>query len=182
MSHNVIDPKAFRQVLGHYPTGVTVVTTVDAEGVPRGLTANSFTSVSLDPPLLLVCLGKATASHPVFMASTHFAVNVLADTQRDTSNLFASKASDKFEQAAWQPAASGAPLIDDSLAWFDCRVHQRIDAGDHTILIGQVQAMGQRSGRPLGYCQGGYVGLQALPSATPNTPTAPGAPTAPQPA
>lgn len=167
MSHDVIDPKALRQVLGHYPTGVTVVTTVDADGLPRGLTANSFTSVSLTPPLLLVCLGKATASHPVFMGSTHFAVNVLADHQRDTSNLFASKASDKFEQAAWQPAASGVPLIDGSLAWFDCTVHQRIDAGDHTILIGQVQAMGQGSGRPLGYCQGAYVGLQALPSTAP---------------
>jgi flavin reductase (DIM6/NTAB) family NADH-FMN oxidoreductase RutF len=165
MSHDVIDPKAFRQVLGNYPTGVTVVTTVDADGTPRGLTANSFTSVSLDPPLLLVCLGKTTASHPVFMASTHFAVNVLAEDQRDTSSLFASKAPDKFEQAAWQCGPAGSPLIDDSLAWFDCSVHQRVDAGDHTILIGEVKAMGQRSARPLGYCQGAYVSFQLAQAA-----------------
>ncbi len=155
-----IDPKAFRQALGNYPTGVTVVTTVDADGTPRGLTANSFTSVSLDPALILVCLGKTTASHPVFMQADRFAVNILADDQRDISGLFASKSPDKFAQAAWHTGATGAPLIDGSVAWFDCTVHQRVDAGDHTILIGQVQDMGQRTARPLGYCQGAYVGFQ----------------------
>jgi flavin reductase (DIM6/NTAB) family NADH-FMN oxidoreductase RutF len=155
-----IDPKAFRQALGNYPTGVTVVTTVDADGTPRGLTANSFTSVSLDPALILVCLGKTTASHPAFMQADRFAVNILADDQRDVSGLFASKSPDKFAQAAWRTGTTGAPLIDGSVAWFDCTVHQRVDAGDHTILIGQVQDMGQRTARPLGYCQGAYVGFQ----------------------
>ncbi len=155
-----IDPKAFRQALGNYPTGVTVITTTDTDGTPRGLTANSFTSVSLDPALVLVCLGKTTASHPVFMQATHFAVNILADDQRDVSNLFASKSPDKFAQAAWHAGQTGSPLIDGSVAWFDCSVHQRVDAGDHTILIGQVQDMGQRTARPLGYCQGAYVGFQ----------------------
>jgi flavin reductase (DIM6/NTAB) family NADH-FMN oxidoreductase RutF len=160
-----IDPKAFRQALGNYPTGVTVVTTTDVDGTPRGLTANSFTSVSLDPALVLVCLGKSTASHPVFMAATHFAVNILADDQREVSGLFASKAPDKFAQAAWHTGVTGAPLIDGSVAWFDCTVHQRVDAGDHTILIGQVQDMGQRTARPLGYCQGAYVGFQLAQAA-----------------
>ncbi len=155
-----IDPKAFRQALGNYPTGVTVVTTVDADGTPRGLTANSFTSVSLDPALILVCLGKTTASHPVFMQAERFAVNILAEDQRDISGLFASKSPDKFAQAAWRTGTTGAPLIDGSVAWFDCSVHQRVDAGDHTLLIGQVQDMGQRTARPLGYCQGAYVGFQ----------------------
>ena len=160
-----IDPKAFRQALGNYPTGVTVVTTVDADGTPRGLTANSFTSVSLDPALILVCLGKTTASHPVFMQADRFAVNILADDQRDVSGLFASKSPDKFAQAAWRTGTTGAPLIDGSVAWFDCTVHQRVDAGDHTILIGQVQDMGQRTARPLGYCQGAYVGFQLAQAA-----------------
>jgi len=102
-----IDPKAFRQALGNYPTGVTVVTTVDADGTPRGLTANSFTSVSLDPALILVCLGKTTASHPVFMQAERFAVNILAEDQREVSALFASKSPDKFAQAAWHTGASG---------------------------------------------------------------------------
>lgn len=155
-----IDPKAFRQALGNYPTGVTVVTTTDADGTPRGLTANSFTSVSLDPALVLVCLGKSTASHPVFMQAAHFAVNILAEDQRDISGLFASKAPDKFSQAAWHAGTTGAPLIDGCVAWFDCSVYQQVDAGDHTILIGQVQDMGQRTARPLGYAQGAYVGFQ----------------------
>ncbi|AWI55593.1 flavin reductase (plasmid) [Aquabacterium olei] len=155
-----IDPKAFRQALGNFPTGVTVVTTVDTDGTPRGLTANSFTSVSLDPALVLVCLGKTTASHPVFMEADRFAINILAEDQRDISGLFASKSPDKFSQAAWHPGTTGAPLIAGAVAWFDCTVHQRVDAGDHTILIGQVQDMGQRTARPLGYCQGAYVGFQ----------------------
>jgi flavin reductase (DIM6/NTAB) family NADH-FMN oxidoreductase RutF len=163
MSH--IDPKAFRQALGNYPTGVTVVTTRDADGTPRGLTANSFTSVSLAPALILVCLGKNTASHPVFQQSAHFAVNILADDQREVSGLFASKQPDKFSQAAWHDGHTGSPLIDGSLAWFDCKVHQRIDAGDHTILIGEVLDMGQRTARPLGYCQGAYVGFQLAQAA-----------------
>ncbi|MDI1347879.1 flavin reductase family protein [Aquabacterium sp.] len=160
-----IDPKAFRQALGNYPTGVTIVTTKDDDGTPRGLTANSFTSVSLDPPLILVCLGKTTASHPVFMQSEAFAVNFLADDQRDVSGLFASKSPDKFGQAAWREGHTGSPLIDGSVAWFDCTVHQRVDAGDHTILIGQVAEMGQRTARPLGYCQGAYVGFQLAQAA-----------------
>lgn len=160
-----IDPKAFRQALGNYPTGVTVVTTREADGTPRGLTANSFTSVSLTPALILVCLGKNTASHPVFLASEHFAVNILADDQREVSGLFASKQPDKFSQAAWHAGHTGSPLIDGSLAWFDCKVHQRVDAGDHTILIGEVLDMGQRTARPLGYCQGAYVGFQLAQAA-----------------
>lgn len=155
-----INPREFRDALGCYPTGVTVVTTVDETGEPRGFTANSFTSVSLDPPLLLVCVAKSAHSHPVFTQAEVFSVNVLSDQQRDVSGLFASKAADKFQKAAWSASALKTPAIHDSLASFHCTKAQQIDAGDHTILIGQVQAFSTAAGTPLGYCRGAYVTYQ----------------------
>jgi len=162
---STFDAADFRKALGAYPTGVTIVTTLSADGVPRGLTANSFTSVSLDPPLVLVCLGKSTSSHAVFTATDRFAVNVLAEDQRAVSSLFASKSPDKFAQAAWHAGDTGAPLIDGAAANFDCRVHQQVDAGDHTILIGRVVAVDHQPQRPLGYCRGAYVGFDLVQQA-----------------
>lgn len=152
--------KKFRDALGCYPTGVTVVTTTDANGDARGFTANSFTSVSLNPPLLLVCLAKTAHSHAVFSASGSFAINVLSEKQRDVSGLFASKAPDKFEQVEWVKGHANVPLIQGSLAMFQCETHERVDAGDHTILIGRVVDFASDSGRPLGYCRGAYVAYQ----------------------
>lgn len=155
-----IDPAEFRKALGCYPTGVTVVTTRDAGGVARGFTANSFTSVSLSPPLVLVCLAKAAHSHDVFVATERFAINVLAEDQKSVSSLFASKQPDKFQRCAWHDGSTGSPLIDDTVAAFECRTHQCVEAGDHTILIGEVLALQQGPARPLGYCRGAYVGYQ----------------------
>lgn len=157
-----IDPRAFRRALGSFLTGVTVVATLQGDGSPRGFTANSFTSVSLDPPLVLVCIAKTAASCDVFATAPHFSVNILAEHQASISTLFASKAADKFAQAAWRPGPAGSPIIDDVSAWFDCQRHQVVDAGDHMILIGRVVGFKERPANPLGYCRGAHVtfGLQ----------------------
>lgn len=156
------DARAFRKALGSFLTGVTVITTLQEDGVPRGFTANSFTSVSLDPPLVLVCIAKAAASCPVFTAASHFAVNILAEQQASLSMLFASKSADKFAQTAWRRGPAASPIIDGVAAWFDCYRHDVVDAGDHVILIGRVAGFAARPANPLGYCQGAHVtfGLQ----------------------
>jgi flavin-dependent trigonelline monooxygenase, reductase component len=152
-----IDPVALRRAFGTFVTGVTVITTRDAQGRPRGMTANSFTSVSLDPPLLLVCIGKGASSYPVFQESGHFAVNLLHDGQIDVSNLFASKSIDKFASVVHDAVHTGAPVLTDCLTWFDCTVHNCVDAGDHAILVGRIQAFGTSPADPLGFCRGRYA-------------------------
>ncbi|MBV9734858.1 MAG: flavin reductase family protein [Acidisphaera sp.] len=157
-----IDARAFRRALGSFLTGVTVVATLQEDGSPRGFTANSFTSVSLDPPLVLVCIAKTASSCPVFTAAPHFSVNILAEHQASVSMLFASKAADKFAQGAWRRGPAGSPIIDGVAAWFDCYRHDVVDAGDHVILIGRVAGFEERPANPLGYCKGAHVtfGLQ----------------------
>jgi flavin reductase (DIM6/NTAB) family NADH-FMN oxidoreductase RutF len=155
----MFDPRELRSAFGTFMTGVTVVTTVDEAGRPRGFTANSFTSVSLDPPLLLICIGKQAASCETFCKAAGFAVNVLAESQKPVSNIFASKRPDKFAEVAWRKGPGGSPLIEESLAWFDCARHQVIDAGDHVVIIGAIEAFGSRDANPLGYARGGYVTL-----------------------
>lgn len=152
-----IDRSELRKALGTFVTGVTVATTIDADGRPRGLTANSFTSVSLDPPLVLVCVGSQAASHGAFHGCQRFAVNVLSEQQQEASMLFASKAVDKFERASWRPGIDGMPILHDALGWFDCRTHDRIVAGDHTIIVGKVEDFGHGPHRPLGFFRGSYV-------------------------
>lgn len=160
-----VDPVALRQAFGTFVTGVTVITTHDANGNPRGMTANSFTSVSLNPPLLLVCVGKSAASHDAFAASEYFAVNLLHEAQVDVSGTFASKSPDKFHTVNHDTVHTGAPILTDSLTWFDCTVDQRIDAGDHLVLIGQVRAFGTSPKLPLCFCRGRYANIQdPLPS------------------
>jgi flavin reductase (DIM6/NTAB) family NADH-FMN oxidoreductase RutF len=157
MLATTIDPLALRKAFGTFVTGVTVITTRDASGQPRGMTANSFTSVSLDPPLLLVCIGKSAASFSVFERSDSFAVNLLHEEQTALSNLFASKSSEKFAALSHDRIHTGAPILTDCLTWFDCTVHDRVDAGDHLILIGAVQAFGTSPSAPLGFCRGRYA-------------------------
>ncbi|MGF6653992.1 flavin reductase (DIM6/NTAB) family NADH-FMN oxidoreductase RutF [Paraburkholderia youngii] len=165
MAESIIAPTAqpafdivdFRRALGAFVTGVTVVTTVQADGSPRGFTANSFTSVSLDPPLILVCVAKTAASYAVFSDTHRFAASVLAEDQKHVSGVFASKAADKFAQVPWSTRKTGAPVMDGSAASFDCTTHQVVDAGDHIILIGRVVDFVQTSSSPLGYCRGAYV-------------------------
>lgn len=156
------DPKALRHAFGGFATGVTVITTRQPDGTPRGFTANSFTSVSLDPPLLLVCLAKTAHSADVFATAPHFAVSVLAENQKAVSGLFASRAPDKFDQCAWTPGPADMPLIDGALARFTCARHQLVDAGDHLILIGRIEHFATAEGQPLGYFRGNYfsVGIE----------------------
>ncbi len=154
-----LDPRALRNAFGTFATGVTVATTRQPDGTPRGFTANSFTSVSLDPPLLLVCLAKTASSAQIFAEAPHFAVNVLAEDQKAVSGLFASRTPDKFGHCAWTPGPADMPLIDGALASFTCSRHHLVDAGDHLILIGRVQAFTTSEGQPLGYFRGNYFSI-----------------------
>lgn len=156
---DAFDAKSLRNAFGSFMTGVTVVTTMEANGEPRGFTANSFTSVSLDPPLLLICIAKTASSCAAFSKTPGFAVNILAEDQKAVSGIFASKRPDKFADVAWQKSANGQPVISGSLSWFDCARREVIDAGDHIILLGAIRGFGTREANPLGYARGGYVTL-----------------------
>lgn len=151
-----IDKQTFRSALGRFAAGVTVVTTVGRDGAPCGLTATAFTSVSLDPPLILVCIDKRAESYPHLMEADAFGVSFLEAGQQETSNRFARSGTDKFAGVTTHTGATGAPWIDGALAHLDCRTAQRVDAGDHTIFIGQVEAAEVFSGEPLVYYSGAY--------------------------
>ena len=149
-------PLEFRRALGAFMTGVTVVTTMTSENEPRGFTASSFTSVSLSPPLILVCIDKNAASYTTFAASTRFTVNILAEYQAEISTRFASKSADKFAGIEWCTRSGSGPIIIGSAAWIDCNVHQKVDAGDHVILIGRVLQFESTPIAALGYWRGTY--------------------------
>jgi flavin-dependent trigonelline monooxygenase, reductase component len=155
-----LDPRDFRRALGGFVTGVTVVTTTDDSGRPRGFTANSFTSVSLDPPLILACIARSAGSYSTFAGARHFAVNILSEGQREISSLFASAWVDRFASAQWRLGELGVPLLENTVAWFECCMHDRVEAGDHLILIGRVQTYGHSTASPLAYCRGAYVSFQ----------------------
>lgn len=146
-----------RRAFGSFATGVTVVTTRDEIGRPVGFTANSFASVSLEPPLLLVCLANGMRSFPVFASAQAFAVNILAEDQQELSRTFASRGIDKFAATAWHQQATGSPLLEGVVAWFDCRVHDLVAAGDHAIMIGSIEAYAYNDRAPLGFCAGAYL-------------------------
>lgn len=152
-----IERQAFKKVLGSFAAGVTVVTTCGDDGKPYGLTATAFTSVSLDPPLVLVCVDKRSESHPHFHNSRVFAVNFLAHGQEDHSQRFATSGGDKFGDLATERGTTGAPLLPDTLGYVDCSVVDVIEAGDHTIFIGLVEAAEVRdTHHPLLYFRGKY--------------------------
>ena len=157
MTDKSIDPLDLRRALGTFATGVTVVTTVDGDGAPRGFTANSFTSVSLEPPLILVCLAKSASSCPVFTSAQSYAVNILSEEQKSVSTVFSSRSEDRFAAIDWSTRTTGCPVIDGVVAWLDCRMHDVIDAGDHVILIGHIVDYDYAAASPLGYCRGAYV-------------------------
>lgn len=149
----------FRAALGQFATGVTIVTTRDAQGHTVGLTANSFNSVSLDPPLVLWSLAKRSSSLAAFKGGTHFCINVLTHEQRLLAERFASKAIDRFDGVAWRSGAGGAPIIDGAAAVFECFHHSHHDAGDHIIFIGQVERCDRRLGSaPLVFHGGRFIG------------------------
>lgn len=150
------DARALRDAFGAFLTGVTVVTTVDDAGAPIGFTANSFTSVSLDPPLLLVCLAKTSRNYAALTSARGFAVNILSEGQKDVSNTFARPVEDRFASVKWQSGPFGSPVFGDVAAWFDCAMHEVVDAGDHVILIGRVEGFDNSGKAGLGYARGGY--------------------------
>ena len=149
-------PQALRAALGRYATGVTLITCLDAEGAAVGLTANSFASLSLDPPLVLWSLRKASGSRAAFEVARHFAINVLAETQVDLSRRFASAAvPDKFAEGAWAPGLGGVPVLAGCAAVFECLADACHDIGDHLLLIGRVQRLADLAVSPLVF-QGGH--------------------------
>lgn len=154
-----LDAKALRNAFGSYMTGVTVITTMTDDGTPIGFTANSFTSVSLEPPLLLVCPAKTLSSFAVFAHCKHFAVNILSEDQQHISNIFAGSKEDRFSQINWHTDAQGNPIIDGALTHFSCKTERNLEAGDHHILLGEVLDFTAREGRGLGYAAGGYFSL-----------------------
>lgn len=160
-----LDPLALRRAFGAFMTGVTIVTTRDADGAPRGFTANSFTSVSLDPPLLLICIGAGASSRPAFEAATGFAVSILAEDQAAAASAFASRGVDRFAEVAHRDGPQGRPIIEGAAAWFDCDVERRVEAGDHLILIGRIRAFDSTDANGLGYARGGYFTLSAAHAA-----------------
>ncbi|MGD2133774.1 MAG: flavin reductase family protein [Maricaulaceae bacterium] len=133
------NPDLFRAVLGSVPTGVSVICTRDGDGRPVGLTVNTLTSVSLEPPMVLFCLDLDAESLPAFDAAEHFAVSLLRADQADVSRLFA-RPNDRFAQVAWEPAPSGAPILKERLGMLDCAIDAAIDGGDHRIFLGHVLA------------------------------------------
>jgi 3-hydroxy-9,10-secoandrosta-1,3,5(10)-triene-9,17-dione monooxygenase reductase component len=155
-----IDADRFRRALGHFCTGVTVVAAMH-EGEPVGFACQSFAALSLDPPLVLFCPGKASRTWPLIERAGAFCVNVLAHSQRDVSAVFGQAGTDKFAAATWQPAPSGAPVLDGVLTWIDCTVAHVLDGGDHWIVVGRVQALGDPSeARPLLFYRGAYTATE----------------------
>ena len=154
--HPPTDTRALRDALGAFATGVTIVTARADDGEPVGFTANSFTSVSLDPPLLLVCLAHKAFSYQIFREADSFAVNVLEAGQEEIAMRFATKGADKFGAIEWFEGFQGAPLIPGCLARFDCAMHQRVVAGDHDILMGRVLGFSRHEGQALVYQSGAF--------------------------
>jgi flavin reductase (DIM6/NTAB) family NADH-FMN oxidoreductase RutF len=155
------DPSDFRRAMGEFPTGVAIVTSLDAAGAPVGLTVNSLTSVSLDPVLLLVCLDHGAESHGAIVEGGRFAVNLLPASASQLSNRFASRDREgRWAELSWEPGVTGSPLIADAVAHFDCVVHQTHEAGDHTIVVGRVVTCEAKRGDPLVYHRGRYAALE----------------------
>lgn len=154
-----LDPKALRQAFGTFLTGVTVVTARSKTGELVGFTANSFTSVSMEPPLLLVCPGKSLGSYEIFNECSHFAVSVLAQDQQDISNHFAGFDGDRFADTDWEADEFGSPIIAGATTSFSCSTHQRVDAGDHLALFGEIHSFSSTGEEGLGYSNQGYFSL-----------------------
>jgi flavin reductase (DIM6/NTAB) family NADH-FMN oxidoreductase RutF len=148
----------FRRVLGHFPTGVVIVTAID-DGAPVGMSIGSFTSVSLDPPLIAILPAKTSASWPRIAAAGTFCVNVLHARQEGLCRTFATSGADKFAGVRWRPSPSGAPVLTGTLAWIDCSLEQVVEAGDHYIALGRVRSLdlsADQATEPLVFFRGGY--------------------------
>ncbi|MFA5889523.1 MAG: flavin reductase family protein [Actinomycetota bacterium] len=156
-----MDPELFRGSLRRFAVGVTVVTSTREDGEPAGMTATAFTSVSAEPPMVLVCVDATARTREAIEGRAAYAVNILAADQRDVASRFASKTGAKFEGLAWRPGNTGVPLIEGALAALECRVTRAIEAGSHLIYIGEVLASHLGEGDPLLYFEAAYRRLAA---------------------
>ncbi len=151
-----MNPLDFRAAMRHYPTGVTVTTSLK-DGEPRGITLNAFASVSADPPMLLICVNREARTYLYISTSRIFCVNVLASSQRDLAERFSGKIRERqFDDIAFDTDTSGAPVLRDAIAHFDCEVAQEHHVESHSIFIGRVLSCASRPGSPLGYFNGGF--------------------------
>ena len=155
-----VDENEFRQALSRFASGVTVATTRGSDGRPHGLTVSAFCSVSLSPPLVLICIERSAPSHDAFADCGAFVVNILHESQVQISQQFATPAVDKFDAIGSRPGIEGIPVFDDSLATLECRLRYRHEGGDHSIFVGEVETINVTDGVPLIYFKGQYNGLK----------------------
>jgi 3-hydroxy-9,10-secoandrosta-1,3,5(10)-triene-9,17-dione monooxygenase reductase component len=161
------EPERFRQVLGHFCTGVTVITTID-DGGPAGFACQSFAALSLDPPLVLFCPSRSSATWSRIARAGHFCANVLADEQRELARVFGSSGPGKFTGVRWSPSSSGAPVLDGALTWVGAVVEAVHEAGDHHVVLGRVTELGAcRAGQPLLFYRGRFDVTAARSAAGP---------------
>jgi flavin reductase (DIM6/NTAB) family NADH-FMN oxidoreductase RutF len=144
-----LSSEEFRRVCARFPTGVAIAGVMDSQGTPHGLTVSSFTSVSLTPPLILICLGHQASSIEIFRTASHFSIGVLGEDRRDLAARFARQGHDRFDGLEWRRGEFGAPLLAGVLAEMECAVHSRVPAGDHDILIGEMLRGQVHKGDPL---------------------------------
>lgn len=154
-----VSSEVFRRACGRFATGVAIAGVIDANGVPHGLTVNSFSSVSLDPPLISICLSHAIAAIDVFRQARYFGLSILREDQRAISERFAMRLDDRFESLEWRRGETGVPLLDGALATIECETWHRVAAGDHDIFIGEMLRASAEDGEPLIYFASDYSRL-----------------------
>jgi len=154
------DSAKYRQVLGHFPTGVTVITAL-VDGTPAGMAVGSFASLSLEPPQVLFCAGHSSSTWPKIKQAGSFCVNILSEDQEDVCRVFASKAEDKFAEIGWKRSGTGSPLIEGVMAYIDCDIETVVASGDHDVVVGGVRDLEVlHEGGPLLFFRGGYGRFQ----------------------
>ena len=155
-----LDPDAFRAALGRFATGVTVVTATGSDGHHHGMTVSAFASVSLTPPLIVICIEHTASMHDLLTTTANFAVNILSSTQEPIARRFAETGAQRFAGLGFHTGDRGVPLLDDVLAWLECRRVATHAAGDHTLIVGESETANIRDGRPLLYYRGGFAQLE----------------------
>jgi len=153
-----VDEARYRESLGHFASGVTIVTALE-QGSPAGVTCQSFSALSLDPPLVVLAAGRRSTSWPRIIKAGTFCVNVLTSSQGALARSFASSSADKFDGVDWEPSALGAPILEGSLAFVECTLDSVIESGDHNLVVGRVLDLGTREGRPLLFYRGEFAEL-----------------------
>lgn len=155
-----LDPDAFRAIMGRFATGVTVVTAVDDEGNDHGMTVSAFASLSLEPPLVVICIDHAASMHDLLLTAPYFAVNILTTAQEPLARRFAETGAQKFTGIGFSRGERDLPVLSDVLAHVECRRVAHYDGGDHTIIVGETENAVVRDGRPLLYYRGGFAQLE----------------------